>query len=80
MTVQILKISTDLCCGSHVGGQENAQQPIFPHIYNIIENSPTSFARNCVFVGPNDFTFGTETNLMVFLAISKFGTSRSQFA
>ena len=37
-------------------------QPIFP--YNIIENSPTSFARNSVFVGPNDFEFGTETRFM----------------
>ena len=38
-------------------------QPIFP--YNTIENSPTPFARNSVFVGPNDFKFGTETRFMV---------------
>ena len=41
-------MSIHLYCGSHVGGQENAHQPIFP--YNIIENSPTSFARNSVSV------------------------------
>ena len=48
---------------------------------NMIENSPTSFACNSVFVGPNDFKFGTETRFMVFYgAISKFGTNRSYFA
>ena len=26
-----------------------------------MENSPTSFARNSVSVGPNDFKFGTKT-------------------
>ena len=30
-----------LCYGSHVRGQENAHQPIF--LYNMIDNSPTSF-------------------------------------
>ena len=29
-----------------------------------MENSPTSVARNSVFVGPNDFKFGTETHLL----------------
>ena len=38
-------------------------QPVFQ--YNIIENFPTSFARNSVFVGSNDFKFGTETRSMV---------------
>ena len=37
-------------------------QPIFP--YNIIENSPTSFASNSVFVGLNNFKFGTETRFV----------------
>ena len=48
---------------NHVGGQKNAQQPIFP--YDIIENSPTSFANNSVFIGPNNFKFGTKTLYMV---------------
>ena len=47
---KVLKISIHLYCGSHIGRQENAHQPVFP--YNIIEDSPTSFARNSVFVGP----------------------------
>ena len=55
---EVLKISIHLYYGSHVGGYENAHHPIF--LYNIIENSPTSFACNFVFVGPNDFKFGTE--------------------
>ena len=38
-------------------------QSIFP--YNIIEHSPTSFAHNSVFIGPNDFKFGTETRFVV---------------
>ena len=37
----------------------DAHQTNFP--YNIIKNSPTSFSRNSVFLGPNDFKFGTET-------------------
>ena len=45
---KVLKISIHLYCGSHVGEQENAHQPIFP--CNITENSPTSFAHNSVFV------------------------------
>ena len=49
--------------------------PAFP--CNITENSPTSFARNSVFVGSNDFKFGTETRFMVLQTISKFGTNRS---
>ena len=39
-------------------------QPIFPS-NNIMGNSPTSFARNSAFIGPNDFKFGTETRFMV---------------
>ena len=50
-------------------------QPIFP--YNIIENSPTSFARNSVFDGPNHFKLGTETGFMILKAISNFETNRS---
>ena len=34
--------------------------------YNIKENSPTSFARNSVFVGPNDSKFGTEIRFTVY--------------
>ena len=56
---KVLKISIHSYCDSHVGGQENAHKPIFPN--NIIENSPTSFARNSVSVGPNDLKCGTET-------------------
>ena len=60
---KVQKIFIRLYCGSHVGGQKSAYQPIFP--YNIIENSPTSLAPNSVFVGPNKFKFGTETCCMV---------------
>ena len=56
---KVQKISIHLYFGSHVGTQKNAFQPIFP--YNIIEKSPTSLAHNSVFIGPNDFKFGTET-------------------
>ena len=45
-------------CGSHVGGQKNAHQPVFP--YNVIENYPTSLALDSVFDGPNDFRFGAD--------------------
>ena len=72
---KVVKISIHLCCGSHAGGQENGHQPVFP--YNIIETSPTSFVRNSVFFGTNDFKFGTETRFMVLLAIAKFGTDRT---
>ena len=41
----------------------SAHQPILP--YNIIENPPTSLAHNSVFIGPNNFKFGTETRFMV---------------
>ena len=58
--------------GSHVGGQKNAHQLIFP--YNIIENSPTSLAHNSAFIVPNiSFKLGTETPCLVLWAISKFG-------
>ena len=36
MAVQSFENLHTFICGSHVGGQENADQPIFP--YNIIEN------------------------------------------
>ena len=72
---KVLKISIHVYCSSHVGGQEDTYQPIF--LYNIIDNSPTSFACNSVFVGPNDFKFGTETCFMLLLAISKFMTIQS---
>ena len=68
-------ISIHLHYGSHVGGQENALQPIFP--YNIIENFPTSFACNSLFVGSNDFKYDTKTCFIVLLAVSKFGANRS---
>ena len=73
--VQSFPNSIHLYCGSHVGGQKNTHQPIFP--YNITENFPASFVRSSVFLSPNDFKFGTETRFMVLLAISKLGTNRS---
>ena len=60
--LKVWKISIHLYCSSHVGGQKNAHQPIFP--YNIIENYPTSLAYNSVFVGPNNIKFGTKTCCM----------------
>ena len=63
-------MSIHLYHGSHVGGQKNGHQPIFP--YDIIENSPTSLAHNSVFKGPDNFKFGTETHCMVLQAISNF--------
>ena len=56
---KVLKISIHLYCGSHDGRKEKSP---FSHI---IEHSPTSFALNSVFIGPNDFKFGTETRFMV---------------
>ena len=56
---KVLKISIHLYRGSHDGGQENAHEPIL--LYNIIENSPTYFARNSVLAGPNSFKFGAAT-------------------
>ena len=53
------KISIHLYCGSHVGGQKNAHQPIFQ--YNIIKNSPTSLTYNSAVFVPNNFKFGTKT-------------------
>ena len=41
---KVRKISIHLSCGSHVGAQNNAHQPIFP--YNVIANSSTSLAYN----------------------------------
>ena len=61
---KVLKISIHLYCGSHVGGQKNALQPIFP--YNIIEkNPPTFFPHNSASNDPNNFKFDTETGCMV---------------
>ena len=56
-----------------VGKRMPRHPPIFPH--NIIEKCPNSFARNSVFIGPNDFKFSTETRCMVLQAISKFGAN-----
>ena len=50
---KIRKISIQLYCGSHDGGQQNAHQPIFP--YNMIGNSQTSLAHNSVFIVPKNF-------------------------
>ena len=64
--VQSLKnlyIPVHLYYGSHVGRQKNAYQPIFP--YNITEHFPTSVAHKSVFIGSNNFKFGTETRCMV---------------
>ena len=52
---KVKKMLIPLHCGSHVGRQKNAHQPIFPN--NIIENSPTSLAPNFVFIRPNNFKF-----------------------
>ena len=49
-------------------------KPIFLYNYEI-ENSPTSFAHNSVWIGPNNFKFGTETRFMVLQAIPKFGAN-----
>ena len=57
------KISIRLYCGSHVGLQKNAHQPILPN--NIIENSQTSLAYNSFFIGPNNFKSNAKTHCMV---------------
>ena len=66
---KVQKIPIHFCCGSHVGGQNNAHQPIFP--YDMIENCINSLAHNSIFVGPNDLKFGTETSYIVLKAIPK---------
>ena len=48
------KISIHLTCGSHVGAQNDAHQPIFP--YNVIANSPTSLAYNSAVFVPNNLS------------------------
>ena len=48
------KISIHLPCGSHVGAQNNAHQPIFP--FYVIGNSPTSLAYNSAVFVPNTLT------------------------
>ena len=50
-----------------------AHHSFFP--YNIIENFPNYLTHKSVFIGPNDFKFGTETSCMVLRAISKFGAN-----
>ena len=50
---KIWKISIRLYCSSHVGGQNNAHQLIFP--YNIIENPPIYLDHKSSFIGPNNF-------------------------
>ena len=52
------KISIHLPCGSHVGAQNNAHQPIFPH--SVIRNSPTSMAYDSAVFVPNNFNFGAK--------------------
>ena len=64
------KMSIHLYCCSHVGGQKNAHQPIFP--YSIIKSSLTSLANSSVFNGSNYFKFGTEVCYVVLQAITKF--------
>ena len=44
---------------------------LFP-LYNIKENFPTSLAHNSVFVGTNNFKFGTKTHCLVLYVIPKF--------
>ena len=61
-------LQTFIFC-SHYGGQKNAHQPNFP--YNLTKNYPTSLVRNSVFIGPNNFKFGTKTRYIVLQAISK---------
>ena len=61
--LKVGKISIHLPCGSHVDGQNNAHQLIFPD--NIIANSPTSLAYNSAVFVPNNFKFGTKTRNMV---------------
>ena len=58
---------------SLVGGQKNAHQSIF--LYNIIQSSRISLARNSVFIGPNSFEFGTETRYIVSQETPKFGAN-----
>ena len=62
-------ICASIYSSSHIGGQKNVHQPIFPH--NIAGNFPTSWATNSAFNGPNDF--GMETYHMVLQVITKFG-------
>ena len=45
------EISIHLYCGSHVGGQKDGHQPIFPRN---MKNSPTFLAHNSLFVGPDN--------------------------
>ena len=61
--VQCSEISLHLSYGSHVCGQKNGNQLIFP--CNIIQNPPTSLACDFVFIGPNNFEFGTKTHCTV---------------
>ena len=61
---KVQKVSIQLYCGSHVGGEKNAHKPIFP--YSITENSSTLMAHDSVFNNPNDFKFGTETLLQYY--------------
>ena len=53
------KISIHSSCGSHIGAQNNAHQPIFP--YNVTANSPTSLAYNLAVFVLNNFKFGKDT-------------------
>ena len=62
-------ICASVYSSSHIGGQKNVHQPIFPH--NITGNFPTSWATNSAFNGPNDF--GMETYHMILQVITNFG-------
>ena len=62
-------ICASVYSSSHIGGQKNVHQPIFPH--NITGNFPTSWATNSAFNGPNNF--GMETYHLILQVITKFG-------
>ena len=55
---KVYKIPIHTYCSSHVSGQKNADQPIFPY-------SPTLLARNSFSIGPNDLKFATESCMLL---------------
>ena len=57
-----------LFCDSHVCLAKELSSAHFP-ILCIKETSPTFFAHDCVFVGPNNFKFGGGIHYMVLQAI-----------
>ena len=66
------KFQVDTPVNTKVTAVQNFEN-LYTYVYNIIENSPNSFARNSDFIGPNVFKFGTETRFMV---ISNFGANQ----